>query len=176
MTSASSVFNELEDIQRHLMDLMSIIATPPPLIASNNETGCSQRRDWTALRELHSLYDFESRTEWLENLIDAYEKALPLQLHFILPGGSIPAAQLHVCRTVCRRAERTILRTWLNPAPASASGDKDSDSDEDADAKLQRDLRRSTCKYINRLSDYLFVAARWSSEREVARSAEEMFF
>ena len=59
------------------------------------------------------------------------------RFHFILPGGSRAAAVAHVCRTVCRRAERAMLRV------KSEDGDLD-----------------GMVRYVNRLSDYLFILAR----------------
>lgn len=82
------------------------------------------------------------RIEDLERAIDTMERDLPPLKNFILPGGSSGAAQLHVCRTVCRRAERLVV----------ALGD-------------DTDATRSTIAYLNRLSDYLFVAARFANLR-----------
>ena len=79
-----------------------------------------------------------SRIEDLERAIDRMESELsPLQ-NFILPGGSLPASHLHVARTVCRRAERLVV----------ALEDKS-----------------TTLPYLNRLADYLFVAARFANLR-----------
>ncbi len=79
----------------------------------------------------------QDRVEWLENQLDLLNKDLPYLKEFILPGGNQPAAVCHIARTVCRRAERevvTLARTeTVNPV---------------------------SLKYLNRLSDYLFVAAR----------------
>ena len=73
----------------------------------------------------------------LEEAIDEMNKYLPSLTHFILPGGHVAVSFAHVARTVCRRAERTILR--LSP-----------------ENKVD-----SICnRYLNRLSDYLFVLAR----------------
>ena len=73
----------------------------------------------------------------LEEAIDAINASIPQQKNFILPGGSHEAAIAHVCRTVCRRAERRIFflaeSTKLDP---------------------------EVLQYMNRLSDYLFVLAR----------------
>ena len=66
------------------------------------------------------------------------------RFHFILPGGSRAAAYAHVCRTVCRRAERAMLRS-LTPDP-SPKGEGSNDND--------------MTRYVNRLSDYLFILAR----------------
>lgn len=83
-----------------------------------------------------------ARIEALEQAIDAMEAELTPLRSFILPGGSLAAAHLHVARTVCRRAERLVV----------GLGD-------DSDAT------RSTIQYLNRLSDYLFVAARFANRR-----------
>lgn len=73
----------------------------------------------------------------LEKAIDEMEEELPELTHFILPGGDLAAAQCHVARTVCRRAERRILEFAETE-------------------KVQPEIP----KYINRLSDFLFVLAR----------------
>ncbi|MDF1655296.1 MAG: cob(I)yrinic acid a,c-diamide adenosyltransferase [Coxiellaceae bacterium] len=74
----------------------------------------------------------------LENEIDAMNETLPTLKSFVLPGGSEASARLHAARTVCRRAERCILH---------AAGSEDIDD--------------VVFCYINRLSDWLFVAARY---------------
>ncbi|HUP61767.1 MAG TPA: cob(I)yrinic acid a,c-diamide adenosyltransferase [Thermoanaerobaculia bacterium] len=78
-----------------------------------------------------------ARIEELERAIDEMEPELEPLTTFILPGGSLAAAQLHVARTVCRRAERRVV-ALRDDSPAT----------------------QSTIAYLNRLSDYLFVAAR----------------
>ncbi len=73
----------------------------------------------------------------LESLIDAMEALLPPLKNFILPGGSAPAATIHVARTVCRRVERkTVALATAEPVPSEV------------------------ITYLNRLSDFLFTAAR----------------
>src|SRR5262249_32819863 len=73
----------------------------------------------------------------LELWIDHYEEQSPPLARFILPGGSEQAAALHVCRTVCRRAERRVVAlAAVQPCPQPVN------------------------KYVNRLSDYFFSAAR----------------
>ena len=79
----------------------------------------------------------EGETELLEQAIDQMNAKLPEAQGFILPGGCLAAAQSHVCRTVCRRAERRI----------AALAETATISDE-----IQQ--------YINRLSDFLFVLAK----------------
>lgn len=78
----------------------------------------------------------------LEGWIDTLDSELPKLESFILPGGTALAAQLHVARTVCRRAERRVVA-------------------------LSRDVSVSPTitVYLNRLSDLLFVMARWSNAR-----------
>ena len=77
----------------------------------------------------------------LEGWIDRFEAGLPPLRRFILPGGSVPGAQLHLSRTVCRRAERSIVS--LGAASVDAH----------------------VMMYINRLSDLLFVLARALNHR-----------
>ena len=81
----------------------------------------------------------EIHVEELETEIDFMTKQLPALKSFILPGGTAAAASLHMARTVCRRAERMIVLHYQND-PAN-------------------DVFYS---YVNRLSDYLFTAARFS--------------
>ena len=79
----------------------------------------------------------EESVERMEREIDRIDGELPKMKAFILPGGCRSAALAHVCRTVCRRAEREIYRL--------------------AETAPVEDL---VLKFINRLSDYLFVLAR----------------
>ena len=75
------------------------------------------------------------QTEWLEQRCDEVNANLEPLKSFVLPGGTPAAAQLHVCRTVCRRAER--LAVACGP-----------------------DINPETVRYLNRLSDLLFILAR----------------
>jgi cob(I)alamin adenosyltransferase len=85
----------------------------------------------------------EARVTRLEGLIDRWEaETIPLR-NFILPGGSPGAAALQVCRAVCRRAERSVVRLSLSEAVSPRS-----------------------IVYLNRLSDLLFVLSRWVNARE----------
>lgn len=79
----------------------------------------------------------EDATTVLEQAIDKLQQELPPQTKFILPGGSQLAAQAHICRTVTRRAERTIVSV-----------------------SQQQKVPDICIQYLNRLSDYFFVAAR----------------
>ena len=86
----------------------------------------------------------ESQIEFLENAIDHMEEALPELKDFILPGGHISAAWAHVARAVCRRAERAAVKLY------NETENQDS-SDPNSLALI----------FLNRLSDYLFVKARY---------------
>ena len=86
----------------------------------------------------------DSQVDRLEREIDALNSELSPLKSFILPGGSPAAAGLHVARTVCRRAERLMVELASEPdEPVSAAA----------------------IKYANRLSDFLFVAARYVNDR-----------
>jgi cob(I)alamin adenosyltransferase len=79
----------------------------------------------------------------LEGEIDSLNAQLPPLASFILPGGAPAAAALHLARTVCRRAEREAVRLVEAGEPVSGPA----------------------LRYLNRLSDFLFVAARWANGR-----------
>ena len=79
----------------------------------------------------------EGEIELLEQEVDAIMQMLPERQGFILPGGTTAAAQAHVCRTVCRRAERRIVAL-------------------SEEAVVSPEVQQ----YVNRLSDYLFVLAK----------------
>ena len=81
---------------------------------------------------------------WLESEIDGLNADIAPLKSFILPGGSPAAAYLHLARTVCRRAERLIAQL--------------------AD-KADESVTPEVLKYVNRLSDYLFVAARHANDK-----------
>lgn len=76
----------------------------------------------------------------LEQAMDQYNTMLPELKNFILPGGNIANAQSHVCRTVCRRAERKIISL-----------------------SLEDTVDQYIIIYLNRLSDYFFVLSRYIS-------------
>ncbi len=91
----------------------------------------------------------EEEVTTLERLIDTTNATLPPLDSFILPAGSPAAAQCHVCRTVCRRAERRVITLYTEAFP-------------DLDRKEDEACRQAATilHYINRLSDYLFVLSR----------------
>jgi cob(I)alamin adenosyltransferase len=80
-----------------------------------------------------------AQVSWLESEIDRLNASLAPLKSFVLPGGTPAAAYLHLARTVCRRAERLIAE--LKDKPGESVGDE-------------------VLQYVNRLSDFLFVASR----------------
>lgn len=100
-------------------------------VCSNLATDQSQ----TALSDSARLPEVE--ISFLEAQVDAIMKLLPERQGFILPGGCQAASQAHVCRTVCRRAERCIVAL--------------------AEESI---ISPETLQFVNRLSDYLFVLAK----------------
>jgi cob(I)alamin adenosyltransferase len=86
----------------------------------------------------------DAQVTWLEQEIDRLNAELEPLKSFVLPGGSAAAAYLHLARTVCRRAERIMVE--LNDTPDES-------------------VTPEALKYVNRLSDLLFVASRWANEK-----------
>lgn len=111
----------LVDIQRMLFRLGAVLATETPADSGTDTTDPLG----------------QEAVETLEHLIDATDEQLPPWRTFILPGGTEAAAQCHVCRTVCRRAERCV---WALAAIVA--------------------VPVSVTLYLNRLSDYFFVLSR----------------
>jgi cob(I)alamin adenosyltransferase len=119
---------QLGEIQSSLFDLGAELATPGPR---------AREARGRALPRVS-----EADVAQLEAWIDAFDADLAPLTAFVLPGGSRPAALLHLARTVCRRAERRVV------------------------ALAQTESVRATCLiYLNRLSDYLFTAARVANRR-----------
>lgn len=85
----------------------------------------------------------QAQVDRLEEAIDHWNKDLGALTSFVLPGGSMLASQLHVARTVCRRAERDVAGL-LELEPTETSG--------------------LTMTYLNRLSDLLFVLSRAANQ------------
>lgn len=114
----------LETIQRDLFTIGAELATPDP-----SKLGKALARSGAAINA--------SDVGALEDVIDNHEAKLTPLKNFILPGGTPKAAAFHLARTVCRRAERTVVA-------------------------LARDKKTnaSIIHYLNRLSDLLFVLAR----------------
>jgi len=124
----SAAGQQLDDIfrrlQNELFDLGSELATPPDF-------------------SYEGMYRVgEGEVKALEHLIDESQKDLGPLNSFILPGGGKVGAFLHQARTVCRRAERAVLRLSREEA-----------------------IGEWPLKYLNRLSDLLFVLSRWASKQ-----------
>lgn len=99
----------------------------------------------------HPAYIFnEKNVSWLEHKIDFYSEHSPAIKQFILPGGSRTASVLHIARTITRRLERQIVA-------------------------LQNEtlINKTVLKYVNRLSDYLFAAARYAN---VLNKVDDIFY
>jgi cob(I)alamin adenosyltransferase len=86
----------------------------------------------------------DAQVTWLEGEIDRLNAELAPLKSFILPGGSPASAYLHLARTVCRRAERIMVKLKDKPGEG---------------------VSEPSLKYINRLSDYLFVAGRYANDK-----------
>ena len=85
--------------------------------------------------------------EWLEQRIDEMDDKLPVMKSFILPGGSVAASTFHVARCVCRRAERLCVHL----------------------VNQEEFVAEVVLKYLNRLSDFLFVLARYIVQLQGAK-------
>jgi len=109
----------IADIQHRLFDLGGELAIPGTVLIEDDRVG------------------------WLENTLDRLNAPLPPLREFVLPGGNEPAARCHLARTVCRRAERDLLR--LSRAES---------------------VNPAALRYLNRLSDLLFVMARVLARRD----------
>lgn len=84
-----------------------------------------------------------AKTERLEKIIDETEPKLERLTHFVIPGGSKTASTLHLARTICRRAERAVVS-----------------------AMAKHKINSEIIKYLNRLSDLLFVLARYENRKK----------
>lgn len=123
-----ALLEQLEVVQSRLLDVGSAVATP----ADKSSESKLQRVRFDA-----------SSTEQLEKWLDAMCEELPPLRNFILPSGGKAAGCLHLARSVCRRAERSVVPL----------------------------VREGLCDhqvgiYLNRLSDYLFTAARFAAAKE----------
>jgi len=114
----------LARIQNELFDLGADLCVPDR----------GQKLDYEPLRILPKQY------ERLESEIDELNAELSPLRSFVLPGGHAAAAELHVCRTVCRRAERLVV---------------------ELKSQSNEHVSEGAIAYINRLSDFFFVASRW---------------
>lgn len=114
-------YKQLKTAQNKLFVIQTLLAT----------------EDEETYKKLPQLDD--NATNEMEAWIDDIDKRLPTLKSFVIPGGTTISAQAHIARTVCRRAERQIVRLA---------------EEENIEEKIK--------KYINRTSDYLFVISRYA--------------
>jgi cob(I)alamin adenosyltransferase len=114
----------LQRVQNDLLDVGADLSVPPPAA----DAGSAQR-------ERERLRVGPEYTEWLERACDEVNSHLEPLRSFVIPGGTPAAAHLHVCRTVCRRAERRSIAVGEQGNP-------------------------EVVRYLNRLSDLLFILSR----------------
>jgi cob(I)alamin adenosyltransferase len=118
----------LRRVQNDLLDVGADLSVPP---AADSSAGERQPR-----ARLRVTPDY---TEWLEHACDEVNAELQPLRSFVIPGGTPAAAHLHVCRTVCRRAERRTIAVGEGGNPEAV-------------------------RYLNRLSDLLFILSRAVNE------------
>ena len=117
----------LHEIQNELFNIGAELASDRPVRRGRKQAG---------------VFHLEpARTQWLESLIDEYDARVPPLRTFILPSGTTAAAHLHFARTVCRRAERTVVTLAQTET-----------------------LNPELVIYLNRLCDLLFALARYANK------------
>jgi cob(I)alamin adenosyltransferase len=132
----------LQRVQNDLLDLGADLSVPAPPAGDPSTEGPSTGGDASSGNaERERLRIGPAYTEWLEHACDEVNAKLQPLRSFVIPGGSAAAAHLHVCRTVCRRAERRAI----------AIGDE---------------VNPEVVRYLNRLSDLLFILSRAANESE----------
>jgi cob(I)alamin adenosyltransferase len=123
----------LRRVQHVLYDVGADLAVPEPPDNGGDDAGSDKPKR----KRLRVTAD---QVTWLEGACDEVNDTLQPLRSFVLPGGTAAAAQLHVCRTVCRRAERrALLVEGANP---------------------------EVVRYLNRLSDLLFILSRGANDGE----------
>jgi cob(I)alamin adenosyltransferase len=131
----------LARIQNDLFDLGADLSTP--ILPNDTDKDAKEKAGKDAKKkESKSLRIVQSQIDRLENELDALNVDIAPLKTFVLPGGSKPAAYLHLARAISRRAEREIVAM-----------------------AREENVNPLALKYSNRLSDYLFVAARWCNKQ-----------
>ena len=130
----------LSRIQNDLFDVGADLCTP----AKDDDGGKGHESEDRGRARLTVT---DNQVNWLEAEIDRLNAGLNPLRSFVLPGGSAAAAHLHLARTICRRAERLIAEL------ADTSGEP---------------VGAAVLKYVNRLSDFLFVASRYANGNGLA--------
>jgi cob(I)alamin adenosyltransferase len=119
----------LRRVQNDLLDVGADLSVPAP---ASEDDGGGDGADRPTRERLRVVSDY---TVWLEQACDEVNATLEPLRSFVIPGGSPAAAHLHVCRTVCRRAERRAIAVGADANP-------------------------EVVRYLNRLSDLLFILSR----------------
>ena len=130
-TTYGNLPEQLLDVMSRLFDVGSHIAKPTPQNGQSEESSTGDKSKSSGFHSHH--------TSLLEEWIDTMTDELPELTSFILPTGSPASAQLHVARTVCRRAERRMVPLVQD----------------------ERTVDPDALAYVNRLSDFFFTAARF---------------
>jgi cob(I)alamin adenosyltransferase len=121
----------LARVQNDLLDLGADLSVP----ASESDATAGSGKDDAQRQQRERLRVGDEYTQWLERALDEVNATLEPLRSFVIPGGTPAAAHLHVCRTVCRRAERRTIAVGAEVNP-------------------------EVVRYLNRLSDLLFVLSR----------------
>jgi cob(I)alamin adenosyltransferase len=127
----------LRRVQNDLLDVGADLSVPAP--AGATATGGAGAPGDSAASARARLRVGADYTDWLEKACDEVNSQLEPLRSFVIPGGTPAAAHLHVCRTVCRRAERRTI----------AVGDE---------------VNPEVVRYLNRLSDLLFILSRAAND------------
>ena len=130
----------LEEIQSRLIDLMASVATP---------------RDSSSESKLRRTTFSGDHVLLVEEWIDQMDAQLPPLTQFILPSGGLASSSLHVCRAVCRRAERETVELIVTRTESS-------NEDDAGQGAVEPEVGR----YLNRLSDFFFAAARTAAHHD----------
>jgi cob(I)alamin adenosyltransferase len=129
----------LRRVQNDLLDLGADLSVPAAPAAGDSSSGKAERE---------RLRIGPPYTEWLEHACDEINTTLQPLRSFVIPGGTPASAHLHICRTVCRRAERRAIA-------------------------VGEDVNPEVVRYLNRLSDLLFILGRAVNEGSHASGGSE---
>lgn len=140
-TPLVEALGELDELNAHIGLLLVLMPQPEDTLAATQrnlfKVGDMVARAHSTEKQAKDAENLNLATTLLEQATDRIESQLPPLTDFVVPGGTTACAQCHVCRTVCRRAERSLVaarRVSLFPI--------------------------ETLAYVNRLSDFLFALSR----------------
>jgi cob(I)alamin adenosyltransferase len=136
----SGIAKWLARVQNDLLDVGADLSVPAPTDSAPDATGRGQAR-------LRVTPDYAL---WLERVCDEVNAQLEPLRSFVIPGGTPAAAHLHVCRTVCRRAERRAIAVGEECNP-------------------------EVIRYLNRLSDMLFILSRAANDGQLGVGPESLW-